>query len=77
MPNFLRPVPGDWYYTVTCRECALPIRFFPDETKGNLQISVQKTLPIQCPRCQVTENYHTSEMTSTQEPETKGRHVSA
>lgn len=77
MPYFLRAVPGEWYYTVTCRACALPVRFFPDETKGNLRISVQKTLSIQCPHCQVTGHYHTSEMTSTQEPETNRRHASA
>jgi hypothetical protein len=72
--NFPRPVPGEWYYTVNCRNCGLPVRFFPDETKGNIQIRVQKTLEVQCPHCQAMDHYHTSEMTSTQEPETKPQH---
>jgi len=68
---FLRPVPGEWYYTVNCRSCGLRVRFFPDETKGALRIKVQKNVHVQCPHCKATESYHTSEMTSTQEPEAR------
>ncbi|HEV8135451.1 MAG TPA: hypothetical protein VGP85_12270 [Pyrinomonadaceae bacterium] len=69
--NFLKPVPGEWYYTVNCRNCGSPVRFFPDETKGNIKIKAQKTVNVHCPYCQAAGNYHTSEMTSTQEPEAK------
>jgi endogenous inhibitor of DNA gyrase (YacG/DUF329 family) len=72
--NFLRPVPGEWYYTVNCRGCGLPVRFFPDESKGNLEIRVQKTVQVHCPHCQASGRYHTSEMTSTQEPQTQAEH---
>lgn len=69
--RFLRPVPGEWYFTVKCRNCGLPVRFFPDETKGRLEIKVQKDVQVHCPHCRAAGQYHTSEMTSTQEPEAK------
>jgi len=74
MPSpFLKPVPGEWYYTVNCRNCGLAVRFFPDETKGKLEIRVQKTIRVHCPHCQASDSYHTSEMTSTQEPEQRAQ----
>jgi hypothetical protein len=69
LSNFLRPVPGEWYFTVNCRNCGSPVRFFPDETKGNIEIKAQKTVNVHCPHCLTSGSYHTSEMTSTQEPE--------
>ena len=61
-------VPGYWYYTVKCRACAKAIRFFPDETRGTKPIAAKKNLDVDCPYCGAVSRYHTSEMTSTQEP---------
>jgi len=73
--TFLKPVPGEWYFTINCRKCGLPVRFFPDENKGKVQISAEKKVKVHCPHCQAARTYHTSEMTSTQEPERKAQHT--
>ena len=61
-------IPGYWYYTVACRACATAVRFFLDETRGKKPIAAKKNLDIECPYCGAVLRYHTSEMTSTQEP---------
>jgi hypothetical protein len=66
-PQF-KLIPGYWYYTVKCRACRKAVRFFVDETRGKRPIAAKKNLDIECFYCGAVSRYHTSEMTSTQEP---------
>jgi hypothetical protein len=49
------------------------LRFFIDETRGKTPIAAKKNLNIECLYCGAVSRYHTSEMTSTQEPKAKGK----
>ena len=71
-PQF-KLVPGHWYYTIECRTCGNAVRFFVDETQGRQPIAAKKKVNVECPHCGTVSRYHTSEMTSTQEPKAQAR----